>query len=177
MANGSELHLGFVHGARGFAAIAAALAIEIDGDPRAGDPAAALEIKPSADLDKIQRALSGAHDRALREIGFEITGRNLRLNHTLAETPLGPREFSAFYLGLHFDPNEMGEGPEQAILSVGVTGRYWPTFADWRDTSGGLWPFAFDKDLRRAQRIARKHIIQAIPAFAKAIWIVKEMHY
>lgn len=92
-------------------------------------------------------------------------------------TPAGEREFSPWQLQFSYDPGEMCETPDQAIIGVAISGRYFPTFLDWKDSSGGIWNFVFGPRPVQELEIARRNIIKALPVFENADWIVRENHY
>ena len=125
-------------------------------------------------------ALVDAHYNACLEMGWKPKGKKKKNTmigeYPIFETPLGLREFSPFSLEVHYDPGEMGEGPEQAILGVAVSGRYFPTFIDWEDSSGTIWNLVCDHT-QPMWVIAKKHICTALPWMKDAKWVVKEKHY
>ena len=141
------------------------------------------DLLPEKRIDEINQQLQTIHLQALRDMGFEIREikpkkkRSLLDDYVHAKTPLGMREFAPFTLELFYDPDEMGEEPEQATLAISISGRYFPTFADWRDPHGTLWPLVFNDELRGVMEIAKRHIIKVLPQFRDAEWSVKELHY
>lgn len=92
------------------------------------------------------------------------------------ETPLGVREFSTFDFELFYDVDEMGDTLDTAVFGVAVSGRYFPTFVDWKHEHGTLDPIVFDPKSNEWD-IARKMLVKAIPLLKKAQWIVKMCHY
>ncbi len=116
---------------------------------------------------------------ALKEAGFKLVKTPASLTERIWThlTPIGERAFWPWSLELHFDPHEMGETQDEAVVGVGITGRYYPCFADWKDAHGTLSPIVFDDGLEHMKAIAKKHIAAACPLFNQAHWIVKEKHY
>lgn len=85
---------------------------------------------------------------------------------------------SACGVGLEYQPDEMGDTLETVTFGVAITGRYWPTFADWKDPNGTLDPMIFDGALGNMQRIAEEAIGRELPEFAPgAVWMVKSIFY
>lgn len=66
---------------------------------------------------------------------------------------------------------------EQAFLGVAITGRCFPTFADWRNENGKLYPIVYNTDLNNTMHIAKTRIVEVLPCFEKAVWCVKEKFY
>lgn len=132
---------------------------------------------PEDRLEAINTALGKAHENALKRAGFTKLSARPGRAYQAWQTPLGLREFAKFRLELFFDEGEMNETEDEAIVGVAVSGRYFPTFADWEDASGTLFPIVFDEKLNRLMSIAREEIESVLPEFNKAVWIVKLRHY
>lgn len=90
------------------------------------------------------------------------------------QTPLGNREFGSLEFELFFDPHEMGDQPEDAVLGVAITGRYKPTLLDWRGERGMINNSYLDLE---ELAVVREEMAKLIPwmADAKVIPILK--HY
>ncbi len=124
-----------------------------------------------------QKSLLKAHHYALLELGFTKSKKLRRSSYPCYKTPLGLRKFSPWRLELYYDTQELGEKPENATIAVAISGRYIPTFVDWQDECGTLWPVVFDSNMRKMMKIAKHFILKAVPFLQKAVWIVKEQHY
>lgn len=199
MAYGNEVVLGFV----GIQAVTAALAslgvyrflVSPDGDP-VEDPVYELGDLDDPDSednwieygldDKIQEALQttpiaqavkACHTQALEDAGFQTQGNSGRLWYVKAVTPLGPREFSPWGIELFYDPGEMGHTAKDIVLGVALSGRYVPTFLDWKDAHGTLEPVRFNSELNDMTAIARKRLEEAWPYLAQADLMVVSKHY
>jgi len=101
-------------------------------------------------------------------------GRSPFIGDYKVETPAGIRTMGPFRIERHFDPGEMGELPEDAILGVAITSRYYPTYADYKSECGA-WngrPIPFD-----LMKIAKRNIVKHLPFFKEAKWHVLETHY
>lgn len=175
MAEGNELILGFV-GPRAIEKAAKSLGLRVDFEMDEEQEG----IGPTAEVEKFNQDLAGAHHGVLVD-GMDFkrlpSKKKDQAWHRRYETPLGEREFAVFRLELHFDPGEMNEDPEDAVLGVAITGRYVPTCADWRDPNGAPWVFAFDKELTRVMDFCKKRITDTMRCFEDAIWTVKMKHY
>lgn len=204
MPTGIELHYGFAHGIDGFdAALTESLGLrpivlqegtidycpEVQSRPylkaanRRGEFKIARYDDPDPIVARLDRALHGAHTRALQSVGFAniresgFAGEVGETGYTTADTPCGVRTFAPWTLRVYYDARELNEALKDATLSVAVSGRYRPVFADWRDPHGTLSPMVFDTDLQHMQAAAKHYIVQALPCFADAYWIVKEIFY
>ena len=139
------------------------------------------DFEEGPDYDKLKAALTGAHRQALLKMGFKERGPlGPQLKNTMEmltfETPKGVREFAPISLDYLID-TEADEEPEEYVLGIAISGRYYPTFADWEDRSGGLSPMVFDDELHRVMEIIKAEIVKVIPEFQDAVWIVKELWY
>lgn len=122
--------------------------------------------------------LHEAHKKACAEMGFKFIGRwKTNPDYDVYVTPLGDRITAPFRLEKHLDESEMCETEKEAVIGISVSGRYFPTFLDWRDPHGTLYNIVFDDEMKKDMAIARKHIVEALPIMEKAVWIVKQKHY
>lgn len=123
------------------------------------------------------KLLQAAHAAACGDMGWELLKPMDHLYITY-ETPLGAQELAPFTLEYDYDREEMDDDEEDAVFGVAVTGRYRPTFVDWRAPHGGSGnAVVFDKRTLAEMEIAKKRIVEALPEFADAVWIVKQKHY
>lgn len=131
-------------------------------------------------FEPINVKLKKAHLLALEDRGFIKTKgkpRSTVLPYPIFRTPLGLRKLSPFMLEAFYDPNEMGDEIEDAIIGVAISSRYFPRFADWKEESGTLSPMVFDKELNGMMLLAKNRICAVVPALETAPWIVKEINY
>jgi hypothetical protein len=133
-------------------------------------------LKPDEDKLKVNLKLREIHLRCLKDMGFKVN-KNSKNRYVNVETPLGEREFVPFDIELFLDPHEMGEDINCAVFGVSISGRYFPTFADWRSKHGTIYPLSFNEEVKKCMEIASKHIMEEFPIFKKANWIVKEIWY
>ncbi len=99
-----------------------------------------------------------------------------------AHTPQGPREFSPFGLALYGDEDEMGDvWPNDFVVGVKVSGRYFPTWLDWQDPHGGgqmaYTCFVDDPAMREMMAEAKAAISHVVPEFEGGVWVIKMIHY
>ncbi len=127
----------------------------------------------------LQEKLKQLHKESLAKLGFTDLkpGRGLSNGYLEGITPLGKREFEPFELRFHWDPHEMNEEPEHALLGVALSGRYVPTYLDWRDPNGTLWPVIFNEEMLRDIHIVRFQLDHLIPILVGVPIVVVEMHY
>lgn len=124
----------------------------------------------------VNQKLKEIHLLCLKELGFKVN-KNPKSRYVNVETPLGEREFASFTIELLLDPHEMGEDINCAVFGVSISGRYFPTFADWKSPHGTLYPLSFNEDIKKCMEISAKHISEEFPIFKEANWIVKEIWY
>jgi hypothetical protein len=121
--------------------------------------------------------LREAHIEALKEMGFTFVRPKQEYGYDVWLTPLGERQFASFCAEFVYDPDEMGDEPQDAVFGVSLSSRYFPTFLDWQDSHGGLEVIEFDQELLDQIEIARKHIMKVWPQFRDAGVLVKMLHY
>jgi hypothetical protein len=122
----------------------------------------------------VESKVKAIHKQCLLFMNFDITKESD--DYIFAETPEGEREFSHMRLEVHFDPYEMRERPEDALIGISISSRYFPVFADWRDPSGGMWNIQVSPETEEMQ-VARQCIVDGLPEFSTARYYVKEKHY
>jgi hypothetical protein len=185
MAYGNELILGFNSAKWPIAEkslkfkmpkIAAADDVESADDDVFADIAAAAIESVAQVVDK---KLFKAWKRACAAMGWKDLGTwgKPPVSGIKWQTPVGPREIIPWTFEFQLDQDEMGEKPSDAIIGVPVSGRYWPTFVDWRNQHGTVWNLVVGPKEPIEMGIARSYIIEAVPAFADADWIIRERHY
>lgn len=178
MAYGNEVWLAYV-GEDKIRTVLASLGIKLPGLTVDREPGSWDAFEDALRNLPYHQALRKAHLCALGLLGFMVADvqRNASPSYTAFDTPLGRREFAPFELEFSFDPDEMGEEPKHAILGVPLSGRYTPTFLDWKNVDGTLHPVVFDTEMIRNIRIAREEILVAAPFMKAAPIIVIERHY
>jgi hypothetical protein len=181
MPYGNEVVLGFAP--EEYPEVAKALGIELpfcitedDSEERAEEEAAIWnQIKVTGSGDWLwdhgvrplnERAIE-AHHEALKLVGFtEITPVDRA--RVKALTPLGWREFCPFSFELFYDPHECDDEPEMTTFGVALSGRYCPTFLDWKDEHGTLYPVRFDQETDGFIAAARSCLVKRWPIFTRA---------
>lgn len=94
-----------------------------------------------------------------------------------ANTTAGKREFSQMALQVYFDDDEMEEHfPDDVIVGISLSSRYYPVYLDWEDPCGGVWNFCFD-DAKPMIKIFRDKLVEIEPIFKTAKVYVKEIFY
>lgn len=173
MAYGAELFLGFVN-SDATQRLMRRMGVELTGP----DSYPTLVAVGGGDKPPLQnKALQEAHAAACAEMGWELIKPMDHLYITY-ELPFGKQELAPFALEYCYDREEMGDDEEDAVFGVAVTGRYRPTFVDWREPHGGSGnAVVLDTRTLTEMEIAKKHIVAALPEFADAVWIVKQKHY
>lgn len=128
----------------------------------------------NGNVANINDKLKLAHIAAIKKVGFSITENSDM--YILADTPLGERSFAQFRLEFFYDPEE-GDEPENAILGIGLSSRYYPTFTDWTVPNGAVQPIQFDANTNKLIKIARKCIETELPFVKTATTMVVMRHY
>lgn len=171
MAYGIELILGYPYKEWGQLGITKKESGRLVSDERYDDESEPLIFQNTRPL------LKAAWKLSMEEMEF-VFKKGKDGGYEIWTTPLGDREFTGgFYLEACYDPDEMGDRPEDATIGVHISGRYFPTFADWEDTCGTISPMIFSGGLEKAMAIAKKNIEKAVPQMTGAHWIVKQIHY
>lgn len=124
---------------------------------------------------KLQEKLEAAHTKACLAMGFTLAAKQ-GSSYPAYVTPLGLREMSPWRLASFYDPIELGDNPTTALFGVAISGRYFPTFLDWRDPHGTMTSICCDPKQKDWQ-IARKQIMAVLPWMKEAKFYVKELHY
>jgi len=180
MALGTELFLA-VTGREQIDKVLADLHLTYDWDSR--------EFGPADVLDSINERLATAHKKSLLDLGLEIVdpsrlkrsdGQKVEAgNYLFVKGTDGIiRETDRFILDVYYDPHEMGEEPEHAVLGVSLISRYFPVYLDWQKEHGGSGdPISLTPDVLRQIAIARGHISTVLPFIADAPIAIKELHY
>lgn len=112
------------------------------------------DIKASPRLKEINKALEAAHREALEAIGFKVQHRKNDNGYLVATGPCGKREFAPFCLQ-SFSDSEGETTFEDAPWGVALSGRYVPTFLDWRDEHGTLDYFVMDEESMKDVGVVR----------------------
>lgn len=125
---------------------------------------------------ELYESISNAQRLAFEDMGFEFL-RNSNGGWMIYTTPLGQREFTPWNLELYYDPHELGEKPEDAVIGVAISGRYFPTFLDWKNPNGTIDNQVVGPEPPKEIQIAHKRLIEAHSCFEKADWLIKMNHY
>lgn len=138
-------------------------------------------LEQSESIQSINRILLEAWKDAVADMGWRYIGlaggRNPSLGHHNCETPLGKREFRPWELSLFYDHANLGERPVDGLLGVSISGRYKPVFLDWANPHGTIWNQVIGPNPPKEMMIARDRIIDHVPCFEYADWIVRENFY
>lgn len=94
------------------------------------------------------------------------------------DTPAGRRECSPFRLGMALY-GEMGYDFPAVPIGVALSGRYFPTFLDYRDESGTLPAplVVWTPEMAGMIDAAVRHIVSRVPWLGRGKTMVVEMHY
>lgn len=142
-----------------------------------------------ASYDALNQKLATAYDAAISDIGLTlIDPSRLTTNHPrvgidphyayIQGTDGVIRQTCRWGLQLEYDPDEMGDTEDDAILGVSLISRYFPTFLDWMKDNGGSGDVIELTPLILSQiEIARKHLVGVLPFVKDAPIIIKELHY
>lgn len=202
MATGTELFIA-VQGRVAIDEALASVGLAYDWD---GEGDGEGDYAPADAYERIAAGLRAAHAAACADVGIELlhprdvtvrvrdspTGakpavrdpllRKLPANdplYTYARCPDGVvREMTRWTLELSYDPDEMGEREDDAILGVSLISRYFPVFLDWMKEYGGSGDaIVLSPEVLAQVETARRHIAPVLPFLAQAPIIIKELHY
>lgn len=118
--------------------------------------------------------LTKAHEECLRTFFGKVSTASYGIG---CVTPSGVRSFSPFSLQLYFDPDEMGDEPENAVLGVGLSGRYFPSYLDWRSEHGCIEHVVMDEQTMDMIEKAKEEITKAFPPAKDFEVMYVECHY
>ncbi len=169
MATGTELYLA-IQGMEDVNTVLADLGLIYDWDDG--------RLSPEATLDAIDATLKVAHSEALTELGMLVS--SLEDPHFVVVRGLDDvlRQTSVWTLEVDYDPDEMGDKPEHAIVGVSLISRYFPVFLDWNQNHGGSGEMiSLTPTTLEWIAVARKHIARVLPFINDAPITVKERHY
>ena len=176
MAYGTELVLGFEPAMFGRVCTALNVPVKFSDEPTDAELSEFQYLK----LETIDEKFRAIHHQCCLDMGWTpLKKKKPRFkndDYPIYETSKGPREFAPFRLELFYDPGEMGEDPEHAILGVALSGRYFPTFLDWKDPHGGV-QFVFNTELNNGIAAARLRLIEGFEIFDESLIAIKEIHY
>lgn len=120
-----------------------------------------------------------AQRSALLGLGYSpITGGKATTSSYLRySTPWGEREIARFSPQFYYDPDEMGDEPEDAVFGLSIAGRYYPRYLDVKNLRGTPGNFAFDAKAEAQISLLREVMKTHCPGFAVADVIVVRHHY
>lgn len=89
----------------------------------------------------------------------------------------GPRRMAAWGLKFYYDTSNLADTPELGVIGIGISSRYYPTFLDWENPHGTIYNQVVGPRMPQEMTIARACIVENLPCFDKADFIVREVHY
>jgi hypothetical protein len=172
MAYGSELYLGWV-GKTTIDDVCAKLGITFDWDNR--DFVANNRYMQLS--TEIQEAYLAAMQDLFKYNKVSDTATISTQQH-LIKFGSYPFEFSPWNLEVSYDPYELGDIEDTAVMGLSLIGRYYPTFLDWDHEHGGSsHVIALDTKTTYAIYIATDYLIPVHNVFRNMTVIVKMKHY
>ena len=174
-----EIHFGF----KGPEAVDAAVkALGLSMDDGGGTQVTATDLRqdPNPGLELDTSPLSSAIQDAYQAIAARLGWTHVDLQRHgphLFDTPFGRRETGGFALSLHYDPEEVGDGPEDISLGVNLSARYLPAIIDIHSPHGTLNDGFCLEDAQRPIAICRNEIVKYIPAMNGAKTFTRTIFY
>lgn len=98
-------------------------------------------------------------------------------DYMLYDTPYGRRETCGFSICLTYDPDEIGDDPQDATIGIDLSSRYRPTVLDIESAHGVMRSVIEFEDLQPRIAICREEIVKRLPAFAEAKVFIREIFY
>ena len=143
-----------------------------------------FEFKEAVETLLPKTAFDTAHKNALVKSGI---AKNLRKpseypfnaddRYVEGDTSKGKRTFALLSMEVAGDEIELGDRyPDDFIVGISISGRYVPTYLDWRDPNGTLDTVSLD-EMAKEIRIIRREIEKAEPRFKTAKFYVKMKFY
>jgi hypothetical protein len=128
------------------------------------------------DITKIEPVLEEIYDAITARLGWTKTGQNDQ-GYTIYQTPFGERVASSCWLCLNYDPDEIGDEPEDATIGINLSSRYFPCILDIENPHGTLGNVVDFDALVSQIAICREEIVKRLPAFADAKVFFREIFY
>ena len=136
------------------------------------------------DTNRFDAALRRAFIGTIESLGWEhgkVTLNGVIQNNPRyigVMSPWGAREAGVWRLQAIFDPNEMGDTPEQLTLGVNLSSRYFPSIIDMEDQHGTIGPvLTFDKALFDKIEVCKRELIKEIPELYDAEVFLRDKFY
>jgi hypothetical protein len=125
-------------------------------------------------LSQLNTKLDSAFRLCLANAGFSVVSDTDR--YIKVSTPKGQREMTGFSFEISYDPHEVGDDDDTVTFGIHMSGRYFPTYVDWRDSSGGLWEVNL-RDAMDMINFAQGTISSEFPVFLTAGVHLKDIFY
>ncbi len=173
MAYGTELILGFTRDE--VEPAAKSLGLKVNWK-KGGD------LTPEKRFNQINKDLRSAYLACLKTIPIftKISEIDKDIYHTTyaVDTPIGVRKMRSWWLVVQYDPDEMGDSKDDAILGISLISRYSATFIDWREPHGGSGGvICLDQETLDMVEKARAALVPVLPNFSDARICIKMIHY
>jgi len=128
------------------------------------------------------KKLLQVHINALKRANI-ITSYRMRTTDTYFTdyiegiTSLGNRTFCPISLASYGDEDEIGdEYPDNFIVGISISGRYVPTYLDWKNEHGTLYSVSLE-EMQPLIDIIKDEITKVEPLFKQAKTFIKMMWY
>lgn len=174
-----EIHFGFI----GPAAIYKLIEdLDIPVQTYDEDPTTLKELRQAPfdlfqmDTTRIEPVLDEIYDAITARLGWTKIGQYDQ-GYPIYQTPFGERITSPCGLCLSYDPDEIGDDPEDATIGIDLSNRYSPCILDIKNPHGTLGSVIDIDTLMPQIAICREEIVKRLPAFADAKVFFREIFY
>ena len=178
-----EIHLGFI-GPDAIYSTVDALGLQvIDCEDEKLTTTSALRSNPfnlfdfdEHSHDKINVVLREAYQAVAARLGWTFIG-TADDDDMLYDTPYGRRQTPGFSICLTYDPDEIGDEPQDATIGIDLSSRYRPIVLDIESAHGAMRSVIEFEELQPRIQVCREEIVKRLPAFAEAKVFIREVFY
>jgi len=145
---------------------------EFENDQYINDTSVLEKLLPQVSISNLLQA----QENALIKAGI-CKGGKWGDRYFNAKTPKGIREFAPLSLEIIGDTDEIGdEYPDDFVVGISISGRYFPTYLDWKDEHGTIETIGIN-DIGKLVSIIKDEIVKVIPMFKDSQLFIKMRHY
>jgi len=178
-----EIHLGFIGPDAIYSAVDTLGLQALDWQDDKPTTTSALHSKPfdrfefdEQSYEKIDAILREAYQTVAARLGWTFIGTT-NDDDMLYDTPYGRRQTGGFSICLTYDPDEIGDEPQDATIGIDLSSRYSPTVLDIENAHGGMRSVIEFEEIQPRIEVCREEIVKRLPAFAEAKIFIREIFY
>ena len=178
-----EIHLGFIGPDAIYRTIDALGLQVLDWEDEMPTTTSALRSKPFDLFEfdeqsylKVNAVLREAYQAVAARLGWTFIGTTDN-DYMIYDTPYGRRQTGGFSICLTYDPDEIGDEPQDATIGIDLSSRYSPAVLDIESAHGGMRSVIEFEELQPRIEACREEIVKRLPAFTEAKIFIREIFY